>query len=177
VKIARRAFALILALGLACPIIVRAQNAGGDWSEYRSEPGGFAVLMPPGEVHVVQKPPGELGEVTELRFIRRNDTSYLVGLTLFKPDTLDPISVFMLFKADNLIDLGSGDIVRVERPFKVDDNMAVEVVVDKEDGRTLSLRAYAVGDRIIQTTVVGPKGNDASDDTKRFEDSFRLLTP
>jgi len=148
------------------------------WGEYRSEHGGFTVLMPPGEAHASEKPAGDLGATNERRAVRVGDSAYLVNLTLFKPNTVDPVSAFFLLSADNLVDLGDGDAVRVERRFELEDHAAVEVIVDRADDHTLSLRAYALGgDRIVQTLVLGPKGVDASDDTKRFLESFRLLPP
>jgi len=165
-----------LALGLLLLLVALGARAD-DWVEFRSERGGFTVAMPPGEARLVEKPPGEMGEITERRFLRFEGRSYLVSLTLFKADTLDPLSVFFLLKAENLTDLGDGDRLRLERSFELDGNPAVEVVVDKSDGRTLSLRAYAVGDRIIQTLVSGPGGSDAASDTRRFLDSLRLLPP
>ena len=168
--------AIVLLLCLASA--VRADDAPDGWTEYQSDRGGFTVLMPPGEARTIERPAGEMGEITERRFVLSGGSGYLVNLTLFKPDTIDPVSAFFLLTADNLVDLDDGDTVRVERRFELDSNAAVEIVIDKADGRTKSLRAYAVGDHaIIQMVVLGPKGSDASADTRLFLDSFRLVSP
>ena len=179
-RVVPRLSSLVLALALLIAVagVTRAGNPPDGWAEYRSEHGGFTVLMPPGQVHASEKPAGDLGATNERRAVRVGDSTYLVSLTTFKPDTIDPVSAFFLLSADNLVDLGDGDTVRVERRFEVGEHPAVEVVVDRANGHALSLRAYAIGgDCIVQTLVVGPKGSDASEDTKRFLDSFRLNAP
>jgi hypothetical protein len=167
---------LVLVTMLVAP--ARADDAPGDWTEFRSQHGGFTVLMPPGEVHDSRKPAGDLDATNERHATVVGDSVFLVSLTLFKPDTVDPVAGFFLLSADNLVELGDGDTVRVERRFELQGHSAVEVVVDRKGAHTLSLRAYVLGgDRVVQTLVLGPKGSDASDDTKRFLDSFRLLPP
>src|SRR5579863_6663927 len=167
---------LILAgIVISLSTVARADNAPDGWTEFHSEHGGFTVLMPPGEAHESQKPAGDLDATNERHAIVVGDSVFLVNLTLFKPDTVDPVAGFFLLSADNLVELGDGDTVRVERRFELQGHSAVEVVVDRKGDRTLSLRAYVLGgDRIVQTLVLGPKGSDTSDDTKRFLDSFKL---
>jgi hypothetical protein len=164
---------LILVLGLAQPA---AALAGDAWQEVRIAGAGFVVSMPPGDLKTFDRPPeDDTDEGTLLAYVTAGETMYFAACIQFKPGTIGPLNAFFLLEGVHLTAEEPGDKLRSERRFEFDGHEAREAIVDTGGGDTNSLRAYVVGDRLLATMVLGPKGSDASAATKRFQESFHLL--
>jgi hypothetical protein len=169
---------LLLVLGLliglaAAPAAAPAEDA---WQDVRIAGAGFAVSMPPGELKTIDRPPtDDTEEGTHLAYVSAGETLYFAACIQFKPGSVGPLNEFFLLEGTHLTAEEPGDKLRSERHFEVDGHKAREAIVDTGGGDTNTLRAYVVGDRLLATMVLGPKGSDASAATKRFHESFHLL--
>ena len=164
---------LVLVLGLAVPAVVLAEEA---WQDVRIAGGGFAVSMPPGKLDTRDDPPADdKEEGTHFTYVRAGEALYLAAYIQFKPGTIGPLNAFFLLEGTHFTAEEPGDELRSERRFEFAGHDAREAVVDTGKGGTQSFRAYVVGDRLLATVVLGPKGSDASAATKRFQESFHLL--
>jgi hypothetical protein len=163
---------LFFVLGLAVPAAAPAEEA---WQEVRSAGAGFVVSMPPGELEIFDRPPeDDTDEGTHLTYMTAGETTYFAMCIQFKPGTLGPLNAYFLLEGTHFTAEEPGDKLRSERRFEFDGHEAREAIVDTGDGDTNTLRAYVVGDRLLATMVLGPKGSDASAATKRFQESFHL---
>ena len=163
---------LVLVLGLVVPAAALAEDA---WQEVRIDGAGFAVSMPPGDLKTLDRPPKDDDEGTHLAYVTAGETMYFAACIQFKPGTIGPLNAFFLLEGAHLTAEDPGDKLRSERRFEFDGHEAREAIVDTGGGDTNTLRAYVVGDRLLATMVLGPKGSDAGAATKRFQESFRLL--
>ena len=162
-----------LALGLAAATAAPAEAAR---QEVRMAGAGFAVSMPPGDLKTVDRPPeDDTDEGTHLTYMTAGETTYFAAYIQFKPGTLGPLYAYFLLEGTHLTAEEPGDKLRSERRFEFGGHEAREAVVDTGNGETQTIRAYVVGDRLLATMALGPKRDDASEATRRFQGSFRLL--
>ena len=159
---------LFLALGLAAP-------TAAAWRELRIAGAGFAVSMPPGELKTVDRPPeDDTDEGTHLTYMTAGETAFFAAYIQFKPGTLGPLNAYFLLEGTHLTAEDPGDKLRSERRFEFDGHAAREAVVDTGNGETQTIGAYVVGDRLLATMALGPKGEDAGEATAS-RGPFRLL--
>jgi hypothetical protein len=163
---------LAFALAVAVPVAASAEEA---WQEVRIAGAGFAVSMPPGDLKTMDRPPEDDDDGTHLAYVKAGETLYFTAYIQFKPGMVGPLNAFFLLEGVHLTAEEPGDKLRSERHFEFDGHEAREAIVDTGGGDTNTLRAYVVGDRLLATMVLGPKGSDASAATRRFQESFRLL--
>ena len=143
------------------------------WQTFASAADGFAVDFP----GTPESIPGNLDpakEVSDRRWaVSRDGTAWLVAAVQFK-ERLDPETAL------------NGGVAGVKGSCEINDErrtsypggITTDFIVHKcPDGTVMRARLYAHGEWFYQALVVGREGVDARPETKRFFDSFKLMTP
>ena len=154
------------------------QAAEPQWTEFQSPERGFAILFP-GAPQVTTTPVEGQNPLIQYDFQTGlgNDEVYQVVVLEYPagkaPNPPDPD---YFFKMASGYAKGSGSALRKKGPATIADRSGYEAMTDDGKGKLNHLvDIVPAGDRIYMLISAGPKGHAASDDAKRFRDSFRVL--
>ncbi len=155
---------------------------GGEaaWTEFKSEEGGFSILMPGTPTEETQTQETELGGIDVHMFTyEEDDVAYMIGYNVL------PAAILEASPADPMLDgacdgqvssVNGTEVSRQEITLGAYPGRDLEIRVDNTDGiTTLHSRIFLVEDKLYQVMVVGRDGQSAAADTTKFLDSFKLL--
>jgi len=172
---------------IACVLLLLAvgtllAGCGGkaDWTEFKSEEGGFSILMPGAPTEETQTQATELGDIDIHMFTyEEKDVAYIVGYNLL------PAAILELSSADPMLDgacegqvssVNGTEVSRQTISLGAYPGRELEIRVDDADGiKTLHTRIYLVEDKLYQVLVVGGEDQSGAEDTIKFLDAFKLL--
>lgn len=148
------------------------------WKEFRSNEGGFSVLMPgtptPNKVTV-----NTTSGVEEANMFSLSDESlneYIVAYSKYPKTDSKEVSTGKLFdKArDGILLVQQGKLLN-EAAITLDGFSGRSIAVERPDGVITTARFYVVGDRFYQLSVNAKTNEREPEAPKRFLDSFKLL--
>jgi hypothetical protein len=148
------------------------------WTAYSPEGGRYRIDMP-GAPKVDTAPiavgPGQTVPMTEAG-VRLGNVDYLASYVDY------PERIARAASADLMLDRvrdgsSAGNTLRAEKKLTLGRFPGREYVVVQANGTNTVLRTYWVRGRLYQLMVTGGAGIEAQPDTRRFFDSFNLVTP
>jgi len=148
------------------------------WTAYSPEGGRYRIDMP-GAPKVDTAPipvgPGQAVPMTEAG-VRLGNVDYLASYVDY------PERIARAASADLMLDRvrdgsSAGNTLRAEKKLTLGRFPGREYVVAQANGTNTVLRTYWVRGRLYQLMVTGAAGIEAQPDTRRFLDSFNLVTP
>jgi hypothetical protein len=155
---------------------------GGEaaWAEFKSEEGGFSILMPGKPTEETQTQATELGNIDVYSYTyEEEDVAYMVGYNLLPAAMLEASSSGPMLDGacDGQVSGVSGtEVSRQEIALGAYPGRDLEIRVENADGiTTLHTRIYLVENKLYQILVVGREGQSTSPDTIKYLDSFKLL--
>jgi len=156
---------------------------GGEaaWTEFKSEEGGFSILVPSTPTEETQTQETELGNIDVHMFTsEEEDVAYMVGYNLL------PAAILEVSSPDPMLDgacngqvssTGGTEVSRKEITLGTYPGRELEIRVEDTSGiKTLHTYIYLVEDKLYQILVVGGKDQSTAPDTIKFLDSFKLLS-
>jgi hypothetical protein len=157
-------------LWLAGPAAAQSPTA---WSDYRPLGGGFSVALPGTpklQSQTVQTAAGPT--VINMSLVERGDTAFVAMYNDF------PAASVAGKPVEGLLDAGrdgqaEGKKLLAERRIILSGRPARELVMEGANYIFVS-RIVMAGPRLIQIIYAGPRGSEASPDTRRFMDSLKL---
>jgi hypothetical protein len=163
-----------IAVTLLAPFVAEAQT----WSEYRPAGGRFRIEMP-GNPTVSTEPinlkDGRTVSMVQA-LIELPDTAYLATYTNYPADIARGTSpATLLTRARD--GSAAGGKLRSDKALSVGGHTAREYVIVDKDGNVLVTRSVWANDRLFQMIVVGDEGIEQRPGTRRFLDSFNVVSP
>jgi hypothetical protein len=160
-----------------CLLLSGAAVAQG-WTAFSPEGGRYRVDMP-GVPRVSTAPipvgAGQMVPMTEAE-VRLGNVSYLASYVDYPERIARAASAELML--DRVRDGSSaGNTLRAEKKLNLGRFPGREYVVVQSNGTNTALRTYWVRGRLYQLMVTGGAGIEAQPDTRRFFDSFSLVTP
>jgi hypothetical protein len=146
-----------------------------DWIEYRSDEGGFTVLLP-AEPEVKTQLTDTAAGTVQLTMALTEMENYAAGVSFNEipseasadPETL--LAGGRKGAAENL----KGTVVS-DKPIKLGPYPGTEFVVETPNDLVYTARVYVVNDRLYQILFLAPKDQIDQFDVQAFFDSFTLL--
>lgn len=148
------------------------------WKEFRSNEGGFSVLMP-GEPTPNKVSVNTASGVEEAYMFSLNEgevNEYIIAYSKYPKTASKKVSVDTLFD-----DLRNGILraqqgkLRSEAAISLGGYSGKEIAVERPDGVITTSRFYVVDDRFYQLSMKAKTNERESEAAKRFLDSFKLL--
>jgi len=148
------------------------------WTEFRSNEGGFSVLMPgqptPNKVTV-----NTASGVKEADMFTLNEgdlNEYIIAYSKYSTTDSKSRSTDKLFNAvrDGLLLVQQGKLLS-EAAINLDGYIGREIAFQSPDGFITRVRFYVVANRFYQISARARTNERAPEAMKRFLDSFRLL--
>jgi hypothetical protein len=148
------------------------------WTAFSPEGGRYRVDMP-GAPGVSTAPipvgAGQMVPMTEAE-VRLGNVAYLASHVDYPERIARGASAELML--DRVRDGSSaGNTLRAEKKLTLGRFPGREYVVVQANGTNTALRTYWVRGRLYQLMVTGGAGIEAQPDTRRFFDSFSLVTP
>ena len=160
-----------------CLLLAGAALAQG-WTAYSPDGGRYRVDMPAApKVSTAPIPvgPGQTVPMTEAE-VRLGNVGYLASYVDYPERIARGASAELML--DRVRDGSSaGNTLRAEKKLTLGRFPGREYVVVQANGTNTALRTYWVRGRLYQLMVTGGAGIEAQPDTRRFFDSFSLVTP
>jgi hypothetical protein len=166
----------MLCVGLC--LLVTGAALAQSWTAYSPEGGRYRIDMP-GVPKVNTAPipvgPGQSAPMTEAE-VRLGPVGYLASWVDY------PERIARAASADLMLDRvrdgsSAGNTLRAEKKLTLGRFPGREYVVVQANGTNTAMRTYWVRGRLYQLMVTGGAGIEAQPDTRRFFDSFSLVTP
>ena len=160
-----------------CLLLAGAALAQG-WTAYSPDGGRYRVDMPAApKVSTAPIPvgPGQTVPMTEAE-VRLGNVGYLASWVDY------PERIARAASADLMLDRirdgsSAGNTLRAEKKLTLGRFPGREYVVVQANGTNTAMRTYWVRGRLYQLMVTGTAGIEAQPDTRRFFESFSLVTP
>jgi hypothetical protein len=148
------------------------------WTEFRSNEGGFSVLMP-GEPTPNKVTVNTASGVKEADMFTLNEgelNEYIIAYSKYSGPDSRSRSTDKLFDniRDGLLLVQQGKLLS-EGAINLDGYNGREIAVERADGVITRARFYVVGNRFYQISARAKTNERAPEAMKRFLDSFRLL--
>ena len=148
------------------------------WTEFRSNEGGFSVLMP-GEPTPNKVTVNTASGVKEADMFTLNEgelNEYIIAYSKYSKTDSKSRSTDKLFNAvrDGLLSFQQGKLLS-EAAITLDGYSGKEIAVERRDGVITTARFYVVDDRFYQLSVNAKTNEREPEAPKRFLDSFKLL--
>ncbi len=148
------------------------------WTEFQSPERGFAILFP-GTPQMTTAPVEGQNPLIQYDFqvgIGDSDVYHVVVFEYPAGKAPNPPDPDYFFKLANAYAKGSESRLRKKGAVTIADRASYEAITDDGKGKLNHLvDIVPAGDRIFMLISAGPKNHAASDEAKRFRDSFRLL--
>jgi hypothetical protein len=160
-----------------CLFLSSAAVAQG-WTAFSPEGGRYRVDMP-GAPRVSTAPipvgAGQMVPMTEAE-VRLRNVGYLASYVDYPERIARAASAELML--DRVRDGSSaGSTLRAEKKLTLGRFPGREYIVVQANGTNTALRTYWVRGRLYQLMVTGGAGIEAQPDTRRFFESFSLVTP
>jgi hypothetical protein len=175
----RSAFKCIGVSVLAALILAGCGGEAG-WREFRSEGGGFTIMMPGRPEEQSQKTATAFGTIESRVFLVEHQAAgYLVNYADYPQDLVQDSPADVILDGVSLgVVSQSGGTLKSSAAIRLGDFTGRELEITSPGGQSLlKVRIYLVGVRIFQLSVVSEIGVDIIDDVARFFESFELLEP
>lgn len=147
------------------------------WAIYNSDPGRFRVDMPGNPKMTTVPVPvgsGQTVPMTEAE-VRLRNAVYQASYVDYPERIARAVSIDLLL--DKVRDgAGAGNELRGERKLTLGRFPGREYLIVQPNGVNTAVRTWWVRGRLYQLTVAGGAGIDGQPDTRRFFDSFNLIT-
>ena len=148
------------------------------WKEFRSNEGGFSVLMPgtPTPNKVTVNTTSGVEEANMFSLSEESLDEYIVAYSKYPKTDSKEVSTGKLFdKArDGILLVQQGKLLN-EAAITLDGFSGRSIAVERPDGVITTARFYVVGDRFYQLSVNAKTNEREPEAPKRFLDSFKLL--
>jgi hypothetical protein len=166
-----RRFALVL-LTLAFHFVPA--SAQDRWGEFRSDAGGFLVMLPQTPT-ITSRQIGKTKATQTMFLIESGTTVYLVSVIQMEKGKgpKNPGQAYFQNLMKNYAE-GSKTALRTSKAATIAGKPGIEGISDAGTSAHL-VQILAAGDRVYMVVYVGPKGQESSADATRFRGSFRLL--
>lgn len=151
-----------------------AKPADDVWVRHDCPLGGYSVLMP--DVPTVEESPadpriGKLGGCESL--VEAHGRAYMAQCSRFSLAHTD-VDQELDAARDNLIGSLEGERLH-EEDLELAGHPGREVVLSLPDGTVMRARYFIVDQDVFQIMAIVPRGQESSNETNEFFDSFRLL--
>jgi hypothetical protein len=149
--------------------------------EFRSESGGFSILVPAAMEENTQDVVNADGKLVLHGFVGGSETKrYIVGYVDYPEEAVTTLGADALLARSRADLIGSeGASVLSEKKTSLDGHPGLEISfdtgVDTNPQLTIKARIYLAGSRLYQVMVVVPKSDVNTEDINNFLESFRLL--
>jgi hypothetical protein len=151
--------------------------AAQGWAVYNSDPGRFRVDMPGSPKMTTVPVPvgsGQTVPMTEAE-VRLRGAIYQASYVDYPERIARAVSVDLLL--DKVRDgAAGGNVLRGEKKLTLGRFSGREYLVVQPSGVNTAVRTWWVRGRLYQLTVAGGAGIEGQPDTRRFFDSFNLVT-
>jgi len=159
---------------LLAPLVADAQT----WSEYRPADGRYRIEMP--GAPAVSTEPIKLKDGRTVSMVQAlvelPNIAYLATYTDYPADVARSTApATLLARARD--GSAEGGKLRSDKPLSVAGHTAREYVIVDKDGNVLVTRSVWANNRLFQMIVVGDEGIEQRPDTRRFLDSFNVVSP
>ncbi|MEK6256075.1 MAG: hypothetical protein N2C13_02000 [Chloroflexota bacterium] len=169
---------IIAALSAVALLSSCAEQVG--WREFTSQAGGFSIMMPGDPDEQSQLTATEFGTTEAVTFIVDNPGAGYSAIYANYPTGLIqayPVGVILDGISFGVVTQSEGELVR-NSTITFDGYEGRELEIAAPIGESiLRVRIYLIGNRVYQISVVTSAVRQSSEDTVRFFDSFKLLTP
>lgn len=168
------AWCLGVAFALLAPLVADAQT----WSEYRPAGGRYRIEMP--AAPTVSTSPIKLKDGRTVSMVQalveRPDMVYLATYTDYPADIARGASpATLLARARD--GSAEGGKLQSDKAASVSGHAGREYVIVDKDGNVLVTRSAWAENRLYQMIVVGGAGIEKQPGTRRFLDSFNVISP
>jgi hypothetical protein len=148
------------------------------WTAYNPEGGSYRIDMPAAPRVATAPIPVGAGQTVPMTeaAVRLGTADYLASYVDY------PERIARAASADLMLDrvrdgMSAGSTLRGEQKLAIGRFPGREFVVVQANGANTATRLYWVRGRLYQLTVTGGAGIENQPDTRRFFDSFALVTP
>ncbi len=149
------------------------QPDNGGWVKFNSPEGRFSVFMPETPQDKSETVDSAHGPYTTHLFVVKDTTSvYLIGWVDYDPSFNFNRQAELEANRDNFVKGINATLVS-NHPTTIDGYSAIEFTAETGD-RLFKSRVFMVGRRPYQIVIGSPKGQDASAETDRFFNSFKV---
>lgn len=146
----------------------------GGWTKVTSKDGGFSVLMPKQPTKSSQEVNTKAGPTTlHMYMVEYPSMAYAVMYNSVPGTIADPEE--SLDRARDGAVKSFGGVLVTDRKITLEGNPGREVRVKGGKDMMITFRHYVVGNKLYQLMVSYPEGYDASDQVKKFMNSFELI--
>jgi hypothetical protein len=149
-----------------------------NWQEFRSNEGGFSVLMPgvPTPSKVTVNTASGVKEANTFTLNDKNLDEYIVAYSKYAETNSKEVSTDKLFDniRDGILLVQQGKLLS-EAAITLDGYSGREIAVERPDGVITRGRFYVVGNRFYQLSARAKMNEREPEAMKRFLDSFKLL--
>lgn len=159
---------------LLAPLAADAQT----WSEYRPAGGSYRIEMP--GIPAVSTEPIKLKDGRTVSMVQAlvelPNTAYLATYTDYPADVgraTAPATLLTRARDGS----AAGGKLRSDKAISVGGHTAREYVIVDKDGNVLVTRSVWANNRLFQMIVVGDEGIEQRPETRRFLDSFNVVSP
>jgi hypothetical protein len=149
-------------------------SAQDQWQEFRSEAGGFSIMLPRTPT-ITSRQIGKTKATQTMFLIETGAFAYLVSYVQMEKGTgpKNPDQAYFQNLMKNYTD-GAKTTLRTSKPATIAGKPGIDGISDAGNSAH-QVQILATGDRVYMVIYVGPKGQENSADATRFRDSFRLL--
>lgn len=159
---------------LLTPVVAAAQT----WSEYRPAGGGYRIEMPATPTVSTEPINLEDGRTVAMTqaLVELSDVAYLATYTDYPADigrASSPAAILARARDGS----AEGGKLRSDKALSIGGHTAREYVIVDKDGNVLVTRSAWANNRLFQIIVVGDKDIKRRPDTRRFLDSFNVVSP
>lgn len=159
------------------PIAAAPNTSIGNWIEYRSDKGGFSILLPQKPQEQTQ-PIDTAGGTAQLNLALVNAGDFTLGVSYNDI----PAEALKSGDANTLLQGGRDGTAKNLKGRVVSDKAinlgaypGIEFVVEAPDSVRYQARVYVVDNRLYQIMFIAPQNKADQIDTAAFFDSFKLL--
>lgn len=166
-----------LAWFVGVTMLIAGTAAAEAWREYTPDGGGYRIDMPgPPTVRTVPVPTAAGTSIPMIEAtVRTANAAYAASYVDYPKSITRGASTEALL--DNVRDgTSAGQTLRDEKSLMMGRSRGREYVVVKSDGTVAVSRIYWVGGRLYQLLVAGRPGIEIQPGTRRFLESFEIIT-
>lgn len=177
----RSMFTRICLMTAAVALSALAGCTGADgWREFRSEQGGFSIMVPGRLEQQSQRTATAFGTIeAEVFLVDHGDVGYLISYADYPQALVDesPTDVILDGASLGAVSDSGGKLLTVTK-ISLGDHAGRELEISSPGGEAMiRLRLFLVGNRLYQISVLARVDVDVTEETARFFDSFQLLPP
>jgi hypothetical protein len=151
---------------------------GANWKEFKSQEGGFSVLLPGQpkvERQTTETAVGPLAFTMHTVELSFGSIAYIASYNDYPPSLIADGDKNAIL--DGVVEgaLGSKANLKKSDPISIDGHPGREFTGTVKDGYEYTSRAYLVNQRLYQLNIVSTPGKVPAEDKRKYFDSFKLL--